>query len=98
VMPLGESLPSRPADCGLTFDQVPPTDAQAQRQVGLVCVSAPVLSSRQARSVDDVYQPGDMHDLLAARACALGGERVAPVGLCSNGSLSAIEFGVYVPR
>jgi hypothetical protein len=98
VMPLGEPLPSREADCELTYDEVAPTDAQAQRQVGQVCVSANGPSSHQARSVDDVYGPGDMRELLTARACALGGERVAPIGLCSNGQINAIAFGVYVPR
>ena len=97
VLPIGEPLPSRPNDCELTYDQVAPTEAQ-ERQVGQVCVSASVSLMRQVRSVDDVYGPGDMRALLTARACALGGERVAPIGLCSNGQLSAIAFGVYVPR
>lgn len=97
VMPIGAPLPSLPADCALTYDRVAPPDTQ-ERPVGHVCVSASVGSSRQAQSVADVYEPGDMRNRLAARACALGGERVAPIGLCSNGGLSAIAFAVYVPR
>jgi hypothetical protein len=56
-------------------ERVAPAEAQAQwRQVGEVCVSAGALAIHQARSVEDVYQPGELHDLLTARACALGGE------------------------
>jgi hypothetical protein len=96
---MGPSLPSRPSDCEIEYEHVAPAEALAQwRQVGNVCVSANPFAIRQARSVDDVYQPGDLHDLLTERACALGGERVTPIGMCSNGQLAAIEFGVYVPR
>lgn len=99
VLPMGESLPSRPSDCAIKYERVAPADAQAQwRQVGEVCVSASAVAIHQARSVDDVYQPGDMHDLLTEQACALGGETVTPIGMCSNGQLAAIAFGVYVPR
>jgi hypothetical protein len=99
VLPMGAPLPSRPSDCDIEYERVAPAEAQAQwREVGEVCVSANALAIRQARSVDDVYQPGDLHDLLTARACALGGETVTPIGMCSNGQLAAIEFGVYVPR
>lgn len=48
--------------------------------------------------VVDIYEPGDMHDLLTERACELGGHTVTPTGLCSNGKRSGIAFGVYVPR
>jgi hypothetical protein len=95
VLPIGESLPSRPNDCELTYDEVAPTEA---RQVGQICISANGFSGRQVRTVGEVYAPGDMRALLTARACSLGGERVAPVGLCSNGQLSGVAFGVYGPR
>jgi hypothetical protein len=94
----GEPVPSRPRDCELTYARVAPADAQAQwRQVGEVCLSAPPLQGGQTRVVD-VYQPGDMHDVLTEWACSLGGEIVTPVGLCSNGRSNAVAFGVYVPR
>jgi hypothetical protein len=97
---MGASLPSRPPDCGLTYERAAPANAQAQwRQVGEVCVSAKYSLSRQeARSFDMVYQPGEMHDVLAAKACAFGGEMVAPIGRCSNGLFNAIAFGVYVAQ
>jgi hypothetical protein len=46
----------------------------------------------------DVYWPGEPGDALSEKACALGGEMVTPIGLCANGKISAIEFGVYVRR
>jgi hypothetical protein len=95
---VGEPVPSRAFDCELTYERVAPPEAQPQwRQVGQVCVSAKYSLSRQeARSFDMVYQPGEMHDVLAAKACAFGGEMVAPLGGCSNGLFNAIAFGVYV--
>jgi hypothetical protein len=45
-----------------------------------------------------VYTPGDLHDLLSEEACALGGEIVTPIGLCTNRRQNGIEFGVYVPQ
>jgi hypothetical protein len=96
---MGPPLPSREPDCELQYEHVTPAEAQAQwRQIGEVCVSANGLALHQARSVDDVYEPGALHDVLTERACALGGERVTPIGMCSNGQLAAIDFGVYVPR
>ena len=67
---------------------------------GLSYIKAEVVyaaRAEMARSVDDVYGPGALHDVLTERACALGGERVTPIGMCSNGQLVAIDFGVYVP-
>ena len=95
---VGEPVPSRVSGCELTYERVAPTDAQSQwRQVGQVCVSAKYSLSRQeALSFDMVYQPGEMHDVLAEKACAFGGVMVAPIGHCSNGLFNAIAFGVYV--
>jgi hypothetical protein len=74
---------------------VSPADAQSRwRQVGDVCVSAPSGSP----TVQDVYSPGDLRDVLNEHACALGGEIVSPIGLCTNRRHDGIEFGVYVPR
>jgi hypothetical protein len=98
VLPLGASLPSRPPNCELAYELIAPADAQAQwRQVGEVCLTDSPFWSAQPRVVD-VYQPGDMHDLLTERACALGGQSVTPIALCANGKRSGIAFGVYVPR
>ena len=58
----------------------------AARNVGTTCIPRAFRRSAAFR------------ELLTACACALGGERVAPIGLCSNGQLNAIAFGVYVPR
>jgi hypothetical protein len=91
AIPIGSAAPSRPSDCELAYERASPRDAQAQwRQVGDACVDA--------HSVDVVYQPGSQHDALTEQACSLGGQIVTPVGLCSNGRHSAIEFGVYVSR
>ncbi|MGD0523795.1 MAG: hypothetical protein ABSE49_01555 [Polyangiaceae bacterium] len=94
---IGSPVPARPPSCALEYARIAPGDAQPSwRQVGAVCVSRGSGFSQQ--HVYEVYEPGDQRDLLTARACALGGEMVTPVGLCTNGKSNAIEFGVYVPR
>jgi hypothetical protein len=93
---VGAGAPPRPAGCQLAYQHVSPAEAQARwRQVGDVCVS---VGSDPNPQVADVYEPGEMHDVLNERACELGGEIVTPIGLCSNGKTSGIEFGVYVPN
>ena len=73
-------MPSRVSDCELTYERVAPTDAQPQwRQVGQVWVEREIqFESSGSTLFDMVYQPGEMHDVLAAKACAFGGEMVAP--------------------
>jgi len=97
AIPIGAPAPARPPDCPLAYARLDPVELQTQwREVGDVCVSAGTGFSHM--TIDDVYEPGTPHDLLTERACALGGQMVTPVGLCSNGKSSAIEFGVYVAR
>jgi hypothetical protein len=91
---VGEGAAPRPPGCQLAYEHLSPAQAQARwRQVGDVCVSYGQLNEP---SVAAAYQPGEMRDALDERACALGGEIVSPVGLCSNGKANGIEFGVYV--
>jgi hypothetical protein len=90
---VGEGARPRPPDCELAYERAAPADAQARwRQVGIVCASG----GEGLRSSAEAYEPGEVHDALKERACALGGEIVSPTGLCSNGRQSGIEFGVYV--
>jgi hypothetical protein len=86
-IPIGTPAPARPPDCKLSYARIAPPEAQAEwRQVGDVCLTG------------DVYWPGEAGDALSEKVCALGGEMVTPIGLCANGKMSAIEFGVYVRR
>jgi hypothetical protein len=95
---VGEGAQERPPGCALAYEQIAPADAQVQwRQVGDVCVSSG--SSLAEPSVEEAYEPGrDMNVALNEQACALGGEIVTPIGLCSNGKINGVEFGVYVPK
>ena len=86
-IPIGTPAPARPPDCKLSYARIAPAEAQAEwRQVGDVCL-------KNVR-----YWPGEAREVLSEQACALGGEMVTPIGLCANGKISAIEFGVYVRR
>jgi hypothetical protein len=95
-IPIGQGASPRPAGCELRCERTSPSEAQARwQQVGDVCVSNGGVPNPD---VEDAYQPGDMHDALTDQACALGGEIVTPIGLCTNGKSDGVEFGVYVPR
>jgi hypothetical protein len=98
------SEPARPANCAIDFERVTPREAQETwRQIGVVCVGGVSCADTDRTfrdcSVEDVYRAGDLHDLLREKACAMGGDTVSPVDMCTvpvgRGGSPGLEFGVY---
>jgi len=90
--------------CPIDFSRERSQDlAVAYDQVGVICFGShdetdeqgfPIEGSRP--DVDRVlaYQPGARHRAVQREACSLGGELVAPVGICGR-SPGHLELGVW---
>jgi hypothetical protein len=92
---IGPPVPARPYGCDIAFGRLDPNDAARRlRLVGTVCVAGGGASD----GVDRVYARTEAREALQEDACELGGELVSPIGLCSNGRVDGLEFGVYRDR
>jgi len=99
-------VPAAPREqsCAIDFERASPREAQSKwRQIGVVCLGGVACKDTDEMprdcTVDEVYSHTDARELLRARACAMGGEVVTPVDLCTisgyRSSTSGTEFGVY---
>jgi hypothetical protein len=76
----------------------------AYEQVGVICFSGPrEATDEEGRDIEGrrpdvdrvlVYRPGAEHEAVRREACRLGGELVAPVGICGVFPYD-LELGVW---
>lgn len=90
VVTFDSSLSPRPDSCAIDYEHSVPKD---WREIGVVCLS-PHSSFQDSLTIDAVYAPGTIRDSLRTSACAMGGDAVAPFGVCMNAKLEGIEFAV----
>jgi hypothetical protein len=96
---------ARKSTCEINFSRERPQDISlAYEQVGVICFSSErdatdengfPIAGRQP-DVDRVlaYGPGRAHEAVRREACSLGGELVAPVGICGRFPYD-LELGVW---
>ena len=98
---VGPAVPSAEPNCPVTFSTERTQDLfPTHEQVGVICFSAhdDAVIGRNRSDVERVilYRPGEAHDAVRREACSLGGELVAPIGIC--GRFDDLELSVWRRR
>jgi len=100
---VGPAVVSRESSCGIVFSRERAQDLSVDYdQVGVICFSGaaaewPVVAVAGRQSDLDriaAYRPGKGHEAVRREACSLGGDLVAPIGICGKFPYD-LELGVW---
>ncbi len=100
---VGPPVPALAASCNVAFSRARPQElTEGFEQVGVLCVAGDgwpavaVAGRRSDIAREAAWAPGRAHEAVRRAACRLGGELVAPAGVC--GRFGDLELGVWRPK